>query len=172
MKNDPLSDILKDFNLFVDDVGFAGNVTSCTLPTLEVKTDDLKTAGLEAPLGNDMGLNKMEAKWTLTKVDAGVLAKWGLASQTKVKVTLKGALVDYHGNVKALNVNFNGMIRKVEQGEMKPGERSDTTYTMEVIYYKLTIAGADVYEIDIMNGVRKINGVDQREKINAALGNQ
>jgi P2 family phage contractile tail tube protein len=41
---------------------------------------------------------------------------------------------------------------------------------MSVNYYKLTVGGREVYEIDVENMVRRINGVDQLAGIRSDIG--
>ncbi|HBO9818405.1 TPA: phage tail protein, partial [Pseudomonas aeruginosa] len=43
-------------------------------------------------------------------------------------------------------------------------------YAVAVSYYKLEVDGREVYEIDPVNGVRAINGVDQLAGMRNDLG--
>lgn len=49
-------DILKNFNLFVDGRGYAGNVSEYTPPNLAVQTEDHRAGGMDAPIALDMGM--------------------------------------------------------------------------------------------------------------------
>ncbi|MEG6656789.1 phage major tail tube protein, partial [Pseudomonas aeruginosa] len=50
------------------------------------------------------------------------------------------------------------------------GEKAEFKYAVAVSYYKLEVDGREVYEIDPVNGVRAINGVDQLAGMRNDLG--
>ena len=45
-----LPKILKNFNVFVDGLGYAGRVEEITLPKLTIKTEEYQGAGMSAPV--------------------------------------------------------------------------------------------------------------------------
>lgn len=54
--------------------------------------------------------------------------------------------------------------------DWKAGEKAEFKYAVAVSYYKLEVDGREVYEIDPVNGVRAINGVDQLAGMRNDLG--
>ena len=164
-------DILRNMNLFVDGRGFAGVVKELKPPKLTVKTEELRAGGLDAPVEIDMGLEKLEASFSLASVDADVLKQWGvMGEEANTPLIMRGALQAEDGTVKAASVTLRGRIKEVDPGEWKAGEETTTTYMVAARYYKLEIAGATIHEIDVLNMKRIIDGVDQLEAQREALG--
>jgi uncharacterized protein len=165
----PASDVLKNFHVYIDARGYAGNADQVKLPKLSIKTDDYLAGGLDVPVGLDMGQEKMESTVVLSKFDPDALTLWGLRDGYMCPITVKGATESLDGSVKQVVANMRGKIRGVEMDDLKAQERSKITFTMEALYYKLTVNGRVVYEIDVLNMVRIVNGVDQLAAIRSAI---
>ena len=58
---------LKNFQLSVDGVGYAGRVTELTPPTLSTKSEEYRAGGMDAPYYIDMGSEAMEAEFTVSE---------------------------------------------------------------------------------------------------------
>ena len=65
---------------------------------------------------------------------------------------------------------LRGMLKEVDPGDWKAGDKAEMKYAMAVTYYKLEIDGRVMYEIDMVNAVRVIDGVDQLAAERSALG--
>jgi len=165
-----VSDILRNFQLFVDGRGFAGNCPEVQLPKLTIKTEDFQAGGLDIPIGIDMGQEKMELGLTLDKFDRDVLGLWGVYDTNPPPVILRGALVDQAGNVKAAVITARGPMREVDFGSWAAGSKAQTAFKVECHAFRLEIAGRIVIDIDALNMVRRINGVDQLAAIRNAIG--
>ena len=62
-----IADVLKNMNLFVDGRGYAGVVDELTPPKLTMKTEEHRAGGMDAPVELDMGMEKLEASFSLKK---------------------------------------------------------------------------------------------------------
>jgi P2 family phage contractile tail tube protein len=162
-------DILKNFNIFVDGRGYAGNIDSIQLPALNVQEEDFRAGGMDASIGLDMGMEKLELSFVLSKYDRDALAQWGLGN-AETAVTLRGALESRDGTVTAVVVNARGNFKGVEFGEWAPGSKSSITFNATLTYYKYTQGGTVVHEIDVINMIRRIGGVDRLAAQRAAIG--
>ncbi|AHF89512.1 hypothetical protein OPIT5_03745 [Opitutaceae bacterium TAV5] len=158
--------ILKNFNLFVESVGYAGNIDEMQLPNLTLKTEEYRAAGMDAPLDIDQGMEKLEASGTLSKVDEGILATFGKS----INLTARGALQSLGDTVTAVEVKMTGLVKAHEHGAWKPGEKATVKFTATLSYYKYTQGGRVVHEIDVPNMKRIVNGVDQLAEQRRALG--
>ena len=165
-----LDDILKNMALFVDGRGFAGNVEELTLPKLTLKTEEFRNGGMDAPIEVEMGMEKLESEFTLTRFDKNVLKLFGLAPGQLTPLTIRGAVISDDGTQTAVLVNLQGIVREMDPGNWKPGEKATLKIMMALRYYKLTHGGDVVHEIDIPNMVRTIGGVDQLSAVRSALG--
>lgn len=163
-------DILRNFNLFIDGIGYAGNVESFSPPNLALATEDFTAAGMIAPLEVETGLlNKLEASFTLTKIAPEVEARLGNWLKP-ISLTARGAIQDFDGNVKECVVKLTGKIKSVEAGEWTPGAAVKPKYNMSVTYYHKRIAGVPVHIVDVKNMVAVIGGTDIFADVRKALG--
>lgn len=165
-----LNDILKNLNLFVDGRGYAGNVEELNLPKLTMKTEDFRNGGMDAPIEVEMGMEKLESSFSLTKFDAEVLKIFGLAPGNIKPLTFRGSLASEDGIEKAVIVNLRGMLKEADPGSWKPGEKASLKGSVPLRYYKLTIGTEVIHEIDVPNMIRIINGVDQLAVTRKNLG--
>lgn len=164
-----LAEILKNFALFVDDRGYAGNVEEVTPPKLTVKTEEFRNGGMDAPVAVDMGMEKLECSFSLTKFDRDVLKLWGLAQGAQTKLTMRGA-VDSSGTVSPVVIHLVGQLTEVDFGSWKPGDKAVLKVTVALTYYKLVHGAEVVHEIDVPGMKRVIGGVDQLSAIRSAIG--
>jgi len=166
-----IQNILKNLNLFVDGRGFAGKVTEIELPKLTMKTSEYRAGGMDAPVEIEMGMEKLETTFTLNGYDPEVLKLFGLAPGNRKPLTLRGTLLDdITGTEQPVIVNLKGMLREVDMGTWKPGEDATLKMAAALVYYKLTINGIVINEIDVLGMKRIINGVDQLAQTRANLG--
>ena len=165
-----LDDILKNMALFVDGRGFAGNVESLSLPKLSLKTESFRNGGMDAPMDIEMGMEKLDAEFVLTRFDKKVLALFGLAPGLPTPFTVRAAMVSDDGTQVPVVVNLQGMVREMDYGSWKPGDKATLKIAVSLRYYKLSHDGEVIHEIDIPNMVRIIDGVDQLAAMRRALG--
>jgi hypothetical protein len=165
-----LDNILKNMNLFVDGRGLAGNIEEITLPKLTSKTEEFRNGGMDAPIEVEMGMEKLESDFTLTKFSKEVLSLWGLATGNIKPLTIRGSLSSEDGTETGVIINLRGMIKEVDMGSWKPGDKSVTKFAVALRYYKLTVGGQVIHEIDVPNMIRIIGGVDQLATTRANLG--
>ncbi|MGZ4954443.1 MAG: phage major tail tube protein [Methylobacter sp.] len=165
-----LQDILKNLNLFVDGRGYAGNVEELNPPKLSMKTEEFRNGGMDAPVEVEMGMEKLEASFSLTKYDAEVLKIFGLAPGNTKPLTFRGSLSGEDGTEKPVIIQMTGMLKEMDPGSWKPGDKASLKATIAVRYYKHTIDSEVVHEIDIPNMIRIVNGVDQLAQTRKNLG--
>ena len=165
-----ISDVLRNMSLFVDGTGYAGKVLELTPPKLTVKTEEYRAGGMDAPVDLDVGLEKLELDFTMGSVDAPILKRWGVIASPAIPISFRGALQSEDNTVKPIELQVRARITEVDWGTWKPGERAQTKYMVNARYYKATVDGETIHEIDIDRFVRIIDGVDQLEAQRAALG--
>jgi hypothetical protein len=161
--------ILKNFSLFVDGRGLAGTIDTLTLPTLTVAMEEVRAGGMDAPVEHDMGMEKLEASFSLYEYNPDMVALYGLAAADK-QLTARGAMRRDGEDAVAVVVNMTGGVKQLEPGDWKAGDMTSPTFTVGLRYFKLTIGGRELVEIDKINMVRRIDGVDQLATIRSAIG--
>ena len=164
-----LPQVLRTMNLYVDGQGYAGQVEEITLPKLTIKTEEYRAGGLDAPIEVDMGMEKLEAEFTLQSYEPGLLTFWGLSPGNRVNITLRGAM-DEQGSTVGVVVNLHGSWKAIDMGTWKPGEKAALKVQLAATYYQLTVNGVVVIQIDVPNMTRIVHGQDLLSDVRAAIG--
>ena len=162
---------LKNFNLFNDGNNYLGQVEEITLPKLSRKMEEWRGGGMDAHVSADMGQESIELAWTAGGVIADALRQFGATSATACLLRFAGAYQrDDTGDVDAVEVVVRGRHKEIDFGSAKPGDNTQHKYTTACAYYKLSINGAVVVEIDALNFVFNVGGVDRLAQQRRALG--
>ena len=164
-----LPKILKNFNVFVDGRGYAGKIDEITLPKLTIKTEEYRAGGMDIPINIDIGMEKLEAELTFAEYDSELFRLFGLINNNAVSLTLRGGLQG-SSDTESVVINLRGLFKELDFGSWKPAEKATLKCTVAANYYKLTIDGKELIEIDAENMIRKIDGVDQMASMRTALG--
>lgn len=163
-------DVLKNINLFVDGRGFAGQIDEYNAPDLALQVEDYRGGGMDAPTAIDMGMEALETNFALIKYDAETLAQFGVAEGQLVPFTARGALESFDGTVKPVLHQMRGKITRIARGTWAAGQKPTLTITMRLDYYREEVDGVTLHEIDVINMIRTINGVDRLAEQRAAIG--
>jgi P2 family phage contractile tail tube protein len=166
----PASQILKNFNLYVDGRGFAGNVDEVQLPALTIIEEDYRAGGLDSSVSIDMGMEKLEATFKISSFDRDLIRLWGISNGLTVPLVVRGALESLDGTVKAIVVRIVGSIRSMEFDSLSPGAKASMSFKLSATSYKYEQDGEVLIEIDVLNMKRLIGGVDRLAKIRNAIG--
>lgn len=162
--------ILKNFNIYVDGRSYAGNVDEITLPALNVTGEDYRAGGMDAPVEIDMGMDKLEASFKVSKWDRNLIGSWGATAGNRVPLVFRGALEDHDGAVKAVEVSLFGKIHGLETDTIAPGAKPAQTYRFAASRYIYKQDGEVLHDIDVLNCKRVIDGVDRLAAIRDAIG--
>jgi P2 family phage contractile tail tube protein len=160
--------ILKNFNMFVQGNGFAGVVDEIELPKLSIHVEDHRAGGMDAPAGIDMGMEKIECNFSLAEPNPNVLVQFGLINGRSVVAQFRAAAAD-DLTVVPYVIDVTGMYTELDSGTLKAGDKTQLKATLQARFYRLSLEGAVIIEIDIENMTRIINGDDQMDGIRAAL---
>lgn len=162
------SNILKNFNLYIDGRSYAGNADEVQLPALNIVGEDYRAGGMDAPVELDMGMEKLEATFTLSKFDADVDKLF--ASPGYINLTFRGAVESLDGVVKAAVVKLRGKIHGIETGAATAGAKAAKTYRVPLVAYSYELDGVAIHDIDVLNMKRIIGGVDRLAAQRKAIG--
>ncbi|MBE0367665.1 phage major tail tube protein [Pseudoalteromonas sp. MMG013] len=162
--------ILKKFKLFVDGKGYLGIADEITLPKVTVKTREI-TSGFQAPIELDVGqLEKMEGTITLLEYSSDVLKLMGGWGGDTKPLVARGAIQAQGQAPVPVKVTLSGFFKEMDMGNWKDGEEAKLTMQYAVQKYKLEIGADVIYDIDLANDVRIVNGVDQMALLRTAIG--
>ncbi len=162
---------LKNFALFVDGVSYAGEVTEVTLPKLTRQTEDFRAGGMSGPIKANMGLEGLELQWKTAGYLKSLLAQWGTGTTSGVMLRFAGALQsDDASGVDSLEVVVRGYHTEMDFGTAKAGDPTEIQVTSALSYYRVSLNGETVIEIDLPNMVEVVDGRDLMADIRSAIG--
>ncbi|OPJ63686.1 phage major tail tube protein [Clostridium chromiireducens] len=161
-----------NYNAYLDNDKLIGLNTDVTLPKLEQMTSTVSGAGIageyESTVPGHFGKIEIDVTFnTVTEQSAELLIPGAKtlvfrASQQSYDVA-SGA-----SKFRPLKVTTKILSKGVDLGKLTVGKQTGTKNTFEVIYLKVEENGKELIELDKLNFVFKVNGVD----VLAAIRNQ
>ena len=152
---------LKNMNLFNDGTSYIGLVPEVTLPKLSRSMEEYRAGGMDMPIKVDMGGEALELKWKAGGIIVHAIRQFGAVAHDAVQLRFAGAYqADDSGAVMPVEVVMRGRHEEIDMGGAKPGDDTEHEVTSTLSYYKLIVNGRTEIEIDILNMVFIVNGVD------------
>ena len=162
---------LKNLMMFNEGLAYGGEVNTVTLPTLTRKLEEYRGGGMGGSIQMDMGMEAMELSFGGPGPLRDVLRQWGVATVDGVYLRFAGAYQqDDSAAVDTVEVIARGRYSEIEMGDQEVGEVGEFTATMALAYYKLVWNGRTEIEIDPINMIEIVNGVDRSAELRSAIG--
>lgn len=164
---------LKQFNVFVDGDSYLGKVPEVTLPKLNIKTTAYRAGGMWASVSVDLGLDDdaLDMDITLGGLEVSLLKKMGLAEADGMQLRFAGGYQDEStGSISTCQVQTRGRLTGVDWGSAKVGDDTVHKYTLKNTYVKITVNDEVIYEIDALNFIYIVGGVDRSADYRKLLG--
>ncbi|MFY9328510.1 MAG: phage major tail tube protein [Georgfuchsia sp.] len=166
-----LPNTLKNFNLFNDGASYMGIAEEVKLPKLSRKMDEFRGGGMNGSASIDLGQEKLEMEFTCGGIMRQIFEQYATTKINGVMLRFAGAYQrDDTAEVQAVEVVVRGRHSEIDPGDSKAGDRTKLVTKSALTYYKLSIDGDEVIEIDILNMIEKINGVDMLAEQRKAIG--
>ena len=154
---------LKHFNLFNDGNIYGGIAKTVTLPKLARKMEAYRGGGMDGPVKADLGFGDdgIVLEWTLGGWDLIALRQYGATRADGVPLRFAGSVQrEDDGGTSAVEVAVRGRHEEIDFGDSTPGEDTEHKVSTTCTYYKLTVDGEVIVEIDLLNFVFIVDGVD------------
>lgn len=162
---------LKNFNLFNDGNNYIGVIGEFTQPKIAHAMEEWRGGGMLGPVKVDNGLQLMEAEFTNGGLVRQCFRQMGDPRVDGVLLRLVGAYrADDGSGVDAVEIVMRGRTEELDMGNAKAGEDTEHKVKMPLAYYKLSINDRVEVEIDMLNAIYLVDGVDRYAEIRAALG--
>lgn len=165
-----IPEVIHDFNLYLSGNKLGGVTGEVALPDFEAVTETISGAGIlgefESVIAGRYGSMEQEVPFRVINEDMFKL----INPTVPVELTLRGAIqqtikatgaVDYVG----MRVVFRGRSKKIAIGTVKQGGPMDSSIALELTYILIEMDGKSKVELDKINGVFKVNGVDLLDKV-------
>jgi P2 family phage contractile tail tube protein len=159
---------LRNFNVMIDGRGYAGRADEVTLPTMSLATEEHRAGGMDMAVEVDMGMEMMELSIILSDYDEAVIAGFGLLG-AGVPLRIMGAIQRQGEEAQSVVIRALGGLKSREVGTWTAGKQT-TTLTYSLTKYAESINGVEYVNLDAVNMIRVINGVDQLASQRSALG--
>lgn len=165
---------LTAFRVYLDGTTDLAGVADIQLPSMENLTETVKGAGIageyESPTVGHFGSMVLAINWrTVTKDMLKTLR------QKAQRFDCRGAFQEYDAAageyvIRQCRTVVQGISKKVDIGKHETGATSDGSTEIEVLYLKISLDGKTAVEIDKLNYICIIDGVDYLAEVRAALG--
>jgi P2 family phage contractile tail tube protein len=162
---------LKLFNLFLNGENFVGQVTEVTLPKLSRKMEGYRGGGMNGEVDVDLGMEKLEMAFTCGGMMREILLSFGAATHDAELLRFAGAYQrEDSEEVDAVEVTVRGRHKEIDMGDAKSGDDTEFKVSSSLSYYKFEMNGETLIEIDVVNMIENIGGMDRLAKFRAAIG--
>lgn len=158
------------FNLYKDGTKLFGISDEVTLPDFEAMSETLSGPGIlgeiDSPTIGHFGSQEMEIPFRVLDEELFGLVCPGVA----VNLTLRGSIqVETNEGIayKGVRIVVRGKVKSISSGKVKQGAATGSSIKLELTYILIEIAGKSMIELDKLNSVYKVNGVDVLEKARA-----
>lgn len=164
---------LKYLNLFNDGNNYMGLVESLTLPKFTQKFEKFRGGGMPGAVDISMGLDDgaLDTEFEIGGTEALLFKQLKATTVDGVQLRFAESIQrDDTGEVQAVELVVRGRHKELDSGTHKQGDSSTTKVSSTNSYAKLTINGEVLYEVDLVNMVWIVDGVDLMEAHRAAIG--
>lgn len=152
-----------DANYFVNDTSKHGLASEVTCPTIAAIMSDYKALGMIGSVELFSGFDKLEStvKWTYPDNDA----QKAFANFLKpLDIMVRSNRVEYEGGAITEEVPvviyMRGNSKQFQGGTFKTKEDTELENTVSLTYFKLEVDGEEIIEVDVLNNIYKVDGVD------------
>ena len=161
---------LKGFTAFINGEDKYGIVVDIGRPKIARKTEDYTPGGAITEITAVFGFEKLELEITAKGYEADMLRSMSAAVGGTL-VRYQGALQREDGaDYQTLKGEARGRITEADPGSDKQGEGGEHKFKIALVYWKETLDGESVLEIDVLGNKALFNGRDERAGLRKALG--
>jgi P2 family phage contractile tail tube protein len=162
---------LKNFALFGDGESWIGEIPSVTLPTITKKMEEYRAGGMHGSVDIELGHDKLELGIKAGGLKTQLIAMLGAQTVGASIWRFAGAYQDdATGQVSAVEVIARGRLSEWNPNDAEAGENNEHEFKASLSYYKVSVDGADLIEIDVPGMVFKVGGSDMYSAIRLAIG--
>ena len=161
------------YEIYEDGTNFCG-LTQATLPNIAFIVQQIQGAGIngniDVPILGMMEAMELSLNWR-SPTDAAT----SLAAPRSHHLDLRVAAQYWDTTASEYGIEADKYVmvarpKAMNPGNLQPATPADTASTFSVVYYAGYKDGTQIWEIDPINYICRINGVDYFEPVRKALG--
>ncbi|MEZ6972582.1 MULTISPECIES: phage major tail tube protein [unclassified Aeromonas] len=164
---------LKHLNMFLDGGNWIGVAEDFTPAKLSQKFEAYRGGGMMGAANIHMGLEDgaIDTSFTFGGLEADLVKRMGTPKIDGVTIRFAGSVQrDDTNEVVAVEIVQRGRFKELDRGTLKSGDNSQSKVSMVNTYYKETMNGVDLVEIDLINMIWIVDGVDLMAEHRKAIG--
>jgi len=162
--------ILRNFDVDVDGIGYAGRIREFTPPNITIKTEDYQGGGMDGVAKIDVGMDPMDATMVFGEIDPAIIGQRSLMAGPATTYVMRGALKREGERAQPIRMIMRGAWTGLDWGTITTASILNMTVNFHCRYFRLDINKVRYHEIDIERMIRFINGTDEMEDIRDAMG--
>lgn len=165
-----IPEVIHSFNVYKTGNKLIGLTGEVTLPDFDAMTETISGAGIlgefEEVIIGQFGSMEQEIPFRILDEDIfslmNPLESLDLTLRASEQYTVKDTgAVDFKG----MRVVVRGKQKSFKPGKVQNGTQMDASVSIEIVYIMIEVDGIQKVELDKLNYVYKINGVDLLEKV-------
>ncbi len=164
---------LTNANVYMNGVNLLGRAEEVQLPQIKHKMAEHKALGMVGSAEFFSGIDKLECKIKWNALYPEVLLT-AATPFTSTMLQVRASLETYNGSGRIEEVPATafiiGTFKEFPLGTIKPQDNAEYETTMSVTYAKLVVDGVDIFEIDVLENIYKVNLVDMLAKFKKNIG--
>ncbi|BDC85218.1 major tail tube protein [Aeromonas caviae] len=164
---------LKHGNIFMDGENWIGVAEDFTPAKLSQKFEAYRGGGMMGAANIHMGLEDgaLDTSFTFGGAEAALVKRMGLAKIDGVALRFAGSFQrDDTGEIVSVEIVQRGRFKELDRGTFKSGDNTQSKVSMVNTYYKETMNGVALCEIDLLNMIWIVDGVDLMAEHRKAIG--
>jgi P2 family phage contractile tail tube protein len=173
MSVNPIPEKVVNYNVYDDTEKLIGVAAETTLPNFEAMAETISGAGIageyESPTPGHFGSQTIEIPFR-TLLDKS----FSLMKNRGRSIVLRAAQQSYDVAVgqqliRPLKITLRGMPKGLNLGKLAPGQPTDTTNTIEILYIKIEENNRTLLEYDKLNFIFIVDGQDLLRDVRNAI---
>jgi len=160
-------------NVLFDGKSMLGRAEEIDLPDVKFTTAEHKALGMQGKLELPTGIEKMEAQFRWNSFYPDVMSRIP-NPYTFVSLQVRTSVETWDATGRTTQsarvVFLSGGFKEFSSGKYKPHDNAQFPSKMNVVYIKDVLDGRELYEIDVMANIYKVDGVDLMAQFRTNLG--
>lgn len=164
---------LTNANIYVDGANYFGKAEEVNLPEIKFIMAEHKALGMVGSAEFFAGIEKMESKIKWNSLYPEVIKKAANPFKS-VAIQVRASLETYSDQGKISEVpvvaHLKGTFKNLPTGNIKTKDNPEIETSMSVTYSKLVVNNNELYEIDVLQNIYKVEGQDILAQYRANIG--
>jgi P2 family phage contractile tail tube protein len=160
-------------NVYLNGGSLLGKAESIDLPTIKHKMADHKALGMVGTLEFPAGIEKLESKIKWNSFYSDAMKAEANPTQT-VQLQCRGSILTWAATGVTAEVPLvclmTALFKKFDGGKFKQHDNVERESDLAVYYFKITSAGEEILELDVMSNIYRVAGKDVLDKYRINIG--